>query len=101
SRQILEAVYQYLKGRCPLTSWRNRVATRCALLHRRLQERLMISQASRSIPSLFFALLFSLFDDFVAGNRARSISAMRPLPDNFFVVAQLHAQDLPRQIRIA
>src|SRR5262250_2165033 len=59
----------------------------------------MIPQASQSIPSRFFALLFSIFDNLVSGDRARPVRAVRPLPDNFFIFAQLHAQDLPRQIR--
>src|SRR5262245_51484140 len=67
-----------------------------------------------------FALLFSLggsptvregalphgratayFDNLISGDRARPVRAVRPLPDNFFIFAQLHAQDLPRQIRAA
>src|SRR5262245_22436821 len=45
-----------------------------------------------------FALLFSLFDNLVAGDHTASVLAVRPLPDHFFSFAQLHAQDLSRQI---
>src|SRR5262245_17343819 len=98
---MLEAVYQCLKGRCSLTSWRNRVAMRYTIFRRRLQERLIVPQASQSIPSLIFDLFFSLLDDFVAGNNARSVRAMSPLPGDFFIFTQLYAQDLPRRIRTA
>src|SRR5215813_4177028 len=48
-----------------------------------------------------FALLISLFDNFVAGNHTASVLAMRPLPDHFFFFTQIHTQNLSGQSRAA